>query len=183
MKTSNSIKRTTSFIIIFSIIYTIFEVNIGFLLPIITVILPFKFMKEKEDSQNAYNKDKKTLTRLLLFNFISIEVASLLTKNYNSFTFNLSASMLIYLIYLMVLANGEKKLLKIKDNPEALYSELQRRIDNLEDMYNKTVIEMENASNERDKRKIQVRINKLSNKINASKKQLDMIESLLNNKK
>lgn len=183
MKTSNSIKRTTSFIIIFSIIYTIFEVNIGFLLPIITVILPFKFMKEKEDSQNAYNKDKKTLTRLLLFNFISIEVASILTQNSNNFTFNLSASMLIYLIYLMILANSEKKLLKIKDNPEALYSELQRRIDTLEDMYNKTVIEMENASDERDKRKIQVRINKLGNKIDASKKQLDMIESLLNDKK
>ena len=96
MKKTNAIKRTTSFIIIFSIIYSIFELNVAFLLPIITVLIPFRFMKEKKGSKEAYNKDKKTLTRLLLFNFISIELASILTQNMNDFTFNLSIGMLIY---------------------------------------------------------------------------------------
>ena len=182
MKKTYAIKRTTSFIIIFSIIYSIFELNVAFLLPIITVLIPFRFMKEKKGSKEAYNKDKKTLTRLLLFNFISIELASILTQNMNDFTFNLSIGMLIYLIYFIILSQSEKKVSQVQKNPDILYNELKRRIDVLEDMRNKNIEAIENASDERMKRNMQVKLNKIDNKLNTTKKQLDMIESLMNNK-
>lgn len=183
MTTLNSIKRTTSFIIIFSIIYAIFEFNIGFLAPILTVVIPFNFMKNKEDSQKAYLENKKTLSRLLLFNFISIELVSIVTQNTGSFTFNLSVSMLIYLVYFTILSYNEKKVLKLKENPEALYNEMKRKIDTLEAIYTKAVEEMENTADEKAKHTMQSRINKLHAKITASKRQLSMIESLMNDKK
>lgn len=183
MKQLNSIKRTISFIIIFSIIYTMFEFNIGYLAPILTVVIPFNFMKSKEDSKKAYTLNKKTLSRLLLFNFLTIEVVSIVTQNTSSFTFNLSASMLIYLIYFTILSHSEKKTMYLSENPEALYSEMKRKIDTLEEVYNKAIDELENTTDEKAKYKMQTRINKLGVKITSSKRQLSMIESLINNKK
>ncbi|MGL5751250.1 MAG: hypothetical protein ACRCXT_12020 [Paraclostridium sp.] len=182
MKTLNAIKRTTSFMIIFSIIYSIFESNIGFLAPILTVVIPFNFMKTKDSSQSGYNENKKTLSRLLLFNFISIELVAIATQNTSNFTFNLSMSMLIYLIYFTILSNSEKKMFQLRENPEALYDEMKKKVDALEEIYAKAIEDMENTSDEKAKHMIQNRINKLSIKINSSKKQLDMIKSLINNK-
>lgn len=183
MKQLNSIKRTTSFIIIFSIIYTMFEFNIGYLAPVLTVIIPFNFMKLKEESKKAYTSNKKTLSRLLLFNFVSIELVSILTQNTSSFTFNLSASMLIYLIYFTILSNSEKKAIQLSENPQVLYSEMKRKIDTLEEIYNKAIEEMENTTDEKAKYKMQTKINKLGVKITSSKRQLSVIESLINDKK
>ena len=70
MKKSNSIKRTMSFMLIFSIVYTVFEGNLLFLTPILTVLIPFRFMKNKENTDKNFFDNQKTLTRLLLFNFI-----------------------------------------------------------------------------------------------------------------
>jgi hypothetical protein len=49
-------------------------------------------------------------------------------------------------------------------------------------MRNKNIEAIENASDERMKRNMQVKLNKIDNKLNTTKKQLDMIESLMNNK-
>lgn len=183
MKPLNSIKKTISFIVIFSIIYSVFEFNISFLAPILTVIIPFNFMKTKDNSQKGYVENKKTLSRLLLFNFISIELVSIVTQNTSVFTFNLSVSMLIYLIYFTILSHNEKRVLQISENPEALYNEMKRKIDTLEEIYKKAVKEMESTSDEKAKYTMQNRIDKLSVKINSSKRQLSMIESLINNNK
>ncbi|WP_181998692.1 hypothetical protein, partial [Paraclostridium sordellii] len=94
MKQSNSMKRTISFIMVFSIIYAIFEREVLFLTPILTVLIPFKFMKNKREHHSRENQ--RILSRLLLFNFISIELVSLLTQNGNNVTFNLSVMLLIY---------------------------------------------------------------------------------------
>ena len=100
----------------------------------------------------------------------------------NDFTFNLSIGMLIYLIYFIILSQSERKVSQVQKNPDILYNELKRRIDVLEDMRNKNIEAIENASDERMKRNMQVKLNKIDNKLNTTKKQLDMIESLMNNK-
>ncbi|MDU0296231.1 hypothetical protein RWY47_04995, partial [Paraclostridium sp. MRS3W1] len=73
MRQGSSIRRAKSFILIFSLIYSIFESNILYLTPIITVLIPYQFMRNKEVTDQSTLENQKTLSRLLLFNFICIE--------------------------------------------------------------------------------------------------------------
>ncbi|WP_270647701.1 hypothetical protein [Paeniclostridium hominis] len=183
MKKSNSIKRTMSFMLIFSIVYTVFEGNLLFLTPILTVLIPFRFMKNKENTDKDFFDNQKTLTRLLLFNFICIELVSLVTQNGNYETFNISVMMLIYLLYFKMLSFNEKKVLTLKNNPQAVYEKMKLKIDTLESVYNKGLEELENTEDEKVKMSMKSKLDKLNVKINASKKQLAMIESIINSDK
>lgn len=164
---------------IFSSIYAIFEGNVLFLTPIVTVLLPFKFMKNKGDTENDYINNQKTLSRLLLFNFICIELVSLLTQNGNFTTFNLSVMTLIYFVYFKMLVSNERKVLAFKNNPQAVYDKMKLKIDTLEDLYNKILNDMENTSDEKLKKSMELKLNKLNMKIDSSKKQLDMISAVI----
>ena len=179
MKPSNSIKRTISFILIFSIVYTVFESDLLFLAPILTVLIPFRFMKNKANTDKAFFDNQKTLTRLLLFNFICMELVSLVTNNCNYITFNISVMMLIYLVYFKMLSFNEKKLINLKNNPQAVYEKMKLKIETLESIYNKALEEMENTDDEKAKMSMKSKLDKLNIKINASKKQLAMIESMI----
>lgn len=183
MKKSNSIKRTMSFMLIFSIVYTVFEGNLLFLTPILTVLIPFRFMKNKENTDKDFFDNQKTLTRLLLFNFICIELVSLVTQNGNYETFNISVMMLIYLLYFKMLSFNEKKVLTLKNNPQAVYEKMKLKIDTLESVYNKGLEELENTEDEKVKMSMKSKLDKLNVKINTSKKQLAMIESIINSDK
>ena len=168
MKQSNSMKRTISFIMVFSIIYAIFEREVLFLTPILTVLIPFKFMK-----------NQRILSRLLLFNFISIELVSLLTQNGNNVTFNLSVMLLIYFVYFKMISSNERKVLELKNDPQAVYDKMKLRISALEDLYSKILSDMENTTDEKIKKSMEAKLNKLNIKIDYSKKQLAMIESMI----
>lgn len=165
---------------IFSIIYAVFESNILFLTPVLTVLIPFRFMKSKETNSKAFLGNQKTLTRLLLFNFVCIELVSLVTQNSNFVTFNISVMMLIYLVYFKMLSINEKKFLEFKNDPKAVYEKMKIKIDSLESLYNQGLEEMENLTDEKSKKTMQHRLNKLNVKINTSKKQLAMIENMIN---
>lgn len=177
MKQSNSMKRTISFIMVFSIIYAIFEREVLFLTPILTVLIPFKFMKNKREDYSRENQ--RILSRLLLFNFISIELVSLLTQNGNNVTFNLSVMFLIYFVYFKMISSNERKVLELKNDPQALYDKMKLRISALEDLYSKILSDMENTTDEKIKKSMEAKLNKLNIKIDYSKKQLAMIESMI----
>ena len=139
MKQGSSIKRTKSFILIFSIIYSIFEFNILYLTPIITVLITYHFMRNKESTDKSILDNQKTLSRLLLFNFVCIELVSLTTQNGNFVTFNISVTLLIYFVYFRMLSSNEKKILTFKNNPQAVYDKIKFKIDTLENLYQKGV--------------------------------------------
>ncbi len=180
MRQGSSIRRAKSFILIFSIIYSIFESNILYLTPIITVLIPYHFMRNKEITDQSTLENQKTLSRLLLFNFICIELVSLTTQSGNFVTFNISVTMLIYFVYFKMLSSNEKKVLAFKKNPKVVYDKMKLKIDTLENIYRKGLNEMESTDDEKVKKSMQAKLDKLKIKINASKQQLDMIENIIN---
>lgn len=179
MRQGSSIRRAKSFILIFSVIYSIFESNILYLTPIITVLIPYQFMRNKEFTDQSTLENQKTLSRLLLFNFICIELVSLTTQSGNFVTFNISVTMLIYFVYFKMLSSNEKKVLAFKNNPKVVYDKMKLKIDTLENIYQKGLNEMESTDDEKVKKSMQAKLDKLKIKINASKQQLDMIENII----
>ncbi|EQK38613.1 MULTISPECIES: hypothetical protein [Paraclostridium] len=179
MRQGSSIRRAKSFILIFSLIYSIFESNILYLTPIITVLIPYQFMRNKEVTDQSTLENQKTLSRLLLFNFICIELVSLTTQSGNFVTFNISVTMLIYFVYFKMLSSNEKKVLAFKNNPKVVYDKMKLKIDTLENIYQKGLNEMESTDDEKVKKSMQAKLDKLKIKINASKQQLDMIENII----
>lgn len=179
MRQGSSIRRAKSFILIFSVIYSIFESNILYLTPIITVLIPYQFMRNKEVTDQSTLENQKTLSRLLLFNFICIELVSLTTQSGNFVTFNISVTMLIYFVYFKMLSSNEKKVLAFKNNPKVVYDKMKLKIDTLENIYQKGLNEMESTDDEKVKKSMQAKLDKLKIKINASKQQLDMIENII----
>lgn len=179
MRQGSSIRRAKSFILIFSVIYSIFESNILYLTPIITVLIPYQFMRNKEVTDQSTLENQKTLSRLLLFNFICIELVSLTTQSGNFVTFNISVTMLIYFVYFKMLSSNEKKVLAFKNNPKVVYDKMKLKIDTLETIYQKGLNEMESTDDEKVKKSMQAKLDKLKIKINASKQQLDMIENII----
>lgn len=179
MRQGSSIRRAKSFILIFSVIYSIFESNILYLTPIITVLIPYQFMRNKEVTDQSTLENQKTLSRLLLFNFICIELVSLTTQSGNFVTFNISVTMLIYFVYFKMLSSNEKKVLAFKNNPKVVYDKMKLKIDTLENIYQKGLNEMESTNDEKVKKSMQAKLDKLKIKINASKQQLDMIENII----
>ena len=179
MRQGSSIRRAKSFILIFSVIYCIFESNILYLTPIITVLIPYQFMRNKEVTDQSTLENQKTLSRLLLFNFICIELVSLTTQSGNFVTFNISVTMLIYFVYFKMLSSNEKKVLAFKNNPKVVYDKMKLKIDTLENIYQKGLNEMESTDDEKVKKSMKAKLDKLKIKINASKQQLDMIENII----
>lgn len=180
MRQGSSIRRSKSFVLIFSIIYSIFELNAIYLTPIITILIPYNFMRNKETTDEALLENQKILNNLLLFNFICIELVSLVTQNGNSVTFNISVMMLIYFVYFKMLNAKEKKVSAFKNNPKVVYDKMKLKIDTLEDIYQKGLVEMESTEDEKAKKSLEAKLDKLKIKINASKQQLDMIENIIN---
>ncbi|MCU9813453.1 hypothetical protein [Paraclostridium sp. AKS81] len=151
MRQGSSIRRAKSFILIFSVIYSMFESNILYLTPIITVLIPYQFMRNKEVTDQSTLENQKTLSRLLLFNFICIELVSLTTQSGNFVTFNISVTMLIYFVYFKMLSSNEKKVLAFKNNPKVVYDKMKLKIDTLENIYQKGLNEMESTDDEKVK--------------------------------
>lgn len=56
---------------------------------------------------------------------------------------------------------------------------MKLKIDTLENIYQKGLNEMESTDDEKVKKSMQAKLDKLKIKINASKQQLDMIENII----
>ena len=87
MKRMDLANKTITLLIALSVMYAALEMNIVFLAPIITIAIPYNFMKYKEESK--YNENRKILNNLLLFNLASFMFVSIISKNTNLIIFDM----------------------------------------------------------------------------------------------
>lgn len=171
---SYSINRATRLLTIFSVVYAILETNIAFLTPIITIAMPYKFMKYKDISKEKENK--RILSNLFLFNLVSFVIAIAITKNMNLIILDLITNILISFIYYKILCFLDNKQERLYENPEVVYNKINKKIDMLEKLQNQTEELMENAKTEKDKLSIQSKLDSIQYKIDETKRQLIMLE-------
>lgn len=181
MKTLNSISRTTTLLIILSVMYAILDMNIIYLAPLATIILPYKFMQEKDETKVKENR--KILNNLFLFNMATFAGTMLITNKSSMPIVEVMTNILITFIYYKILSSMEKKRMALLENPEAEYEKINQRISALEIIYIKAKEEMENEENEKRKSSLQVKVEAIKKKIDQSKQQLDYIEKQIELKK
>lgn len=180
MKRMDLTNKTITLLTVLSVISAISQMNIVFLAPIITIAIPYKFMKYKEESK--YNENKKILNDLFLFNLLSFIVVSIISKNMNSTIRDIIVNILVAFIYYKLVFLLERKQENIYENPEAIYEKLNKKIYMLEKLSDKMEEEMENAKTEKDKTSIMLKIDAINQKINQSKSQLEIIKIKIESK-
>ncbi|MEG1312441.1 MAG: hypothetical protein RSD47_10610 [Romboutsia sp.] len=176
--------RAIRLLVIFSLVYAILELNIVFLAPIITIVIPYKYMKYKEE--NKINDNKNILSNLFIFNIITFLVAIVITKKINLVILDLILNIFISFIYYKILCIFDNKKEDLYKNPELVYNKIHNKIDMLEKLYDQTKKLMENAKTEKEKTTIELKLNSIQYKIDETKRQLDILKNkveLENNKK
>ncbi|MGL5314983.1 MAG: hypothetical protein ACRC92_17150 [Peptostreptococcaceae bacterium] len=174
MKTLNSISRTTTLLMILSAMYAILDMNIIYLAPIVTIILPYRFMQEKDETKVKENR--KILNNLFLFNMATFAGTMLITDKSSLPVVEVMTNILITFIYYKILGSMEKKREALLENPEAEYEKINQRISALEIIYIKAKEDMENEENEKRKSSSKAKVEALKMKIDQAKQQLDYIE-------
>ena len=97
MTTRNSASRTITLLIILSVIYALLDTNIIYLAPIVTIIIPYKYMQEKDINKSKQNR--RLLSNLFLFNIL-IFIGSMIIINKSSVAIiELVTNILITFIY------------------------------------------------------------------------------------
>lgn len=180
MKRLDLTNKTITLLTALSVISAVSQMNIVFLGPIITIAIPYKFMKYKEESK--YNENKKILNNLFLFNLISFIVVSIISKNMNLTIRDIIINILVAFIYYKLVFLLERKQENMYKNPEAIYEKLNKKIYMLEKLSDKMEDEMENAKTEKDKASIMLKIDAINQKINQSKSQLEIIKMKIESK-
>lgn len=179
MVTINATNRANRLLIVFSIVYSLLEVNIAFLAPIITIVIPYRYLKHKDIIKTKENK--KILSNLYIFNIISFIVAVIITKNINltiiDLTFNIVTTFVYYKL-LCFMDNKKEKL--ILENPEIIYEEINKKISALEMLYNQTESLIETAETEKQKLSIKSRLEAINLRIDDMKMQLEFIKKQVN---
>jgi hypothetical protein len=180
MKRMDLANKTITLLIALSVMYAALEMNIVFLAPIITIAIPYNFMKYKEESK--YNENRRILNNLLLFNLVSFMFVSIISKNTNSTIFDMIINILVAFIYYKLVCLLQRKQENIYKNPEAIYEKLNKKIYILEKLSDKMEEDMENAKAEKDKISIKLKIDAINQKINQSKSQLEIIKMKIESK-
>lgn len=181
MMTINATNRANRLLIVFSIVYAIFEANIAFLAPIITIVIPYRYLRHKDIIKTKENK--RILSSIYIFNIISFIVAVIITKNINitilDLIFNIGVTFVYYKL-LCFMDNKKEKL--ILENPEIIYEEINQKISVLEMLYNQTEELMKTAETEKQKLSIKSRLEVINLKIDNMKRQLEFIKKQVNMK-
>ncbi|RDY22969.1 hypothetical protein CHF27_010715 [Romboutsia maritimum] len=182
MKRIDSATRATNFLIMFCIVYSMFEMNILLLTPILTIVLPYKFMKSKDFTK--FRENRKLLNSIFIFNMLSFIAAIYITNNMNTLVFDLVINISISFVYFKILSTFDKKTEDLYKNPQVIYDKINKQIKMLEMMYTQTEEGIKNAQNEKDKSSLQAKLEVIGSKINQSKQQLEIIKKQveLNNK-
>ncbi|WP_042274146.1 hypothetical protein [[Clostridium] dakarense] len=173
MAESYAINRATRLLTIFSAVYAALEGNVAFLAPIITIVIPYNFMKNKDGSKEKENK--KILSNLFLFNLVSFLAAIVITKKINLMIFDLIVNIFISFIYYKMICFFDNKKENMYKNPEIVYNKINKKIDMLENLKIQTKELMENAETEKDKMSIQSKLDAIQYKIDETKRQLSII--------
>ena len=181
MTSKNSASRTITLLIILSVVYTILDTNIIYLLPIITIIIPYKFMQEKDLSKEKQNR--RLLSNLFLFNILTFIGAMLITNKSSLAIIELVTNILITFVYYKIICSVEKKREDLINNPEKQYEKIKQKINALEVIYTKTKEELQKEQNEKKKVSLEAKLDAIKVNINQYKQKLEFIERQIELKK
>ncbi|MBO3443100.1 hypothetical protein [Clostridium sp. CCUG 7971] len=174
MVESYAVSRATRLLIVFSVVFAALEANVAFLAPIITIVIPYKFMRYKDVSKEKENK--KILNNLFLFNLVSFLVAIVITKKMNLMILDLIVNIFISFIWYKMICFFDNKKENLYKNPDIVYNKMNKKIDMLEKLQIQTKELMENAETEKDKMSIQSKLDAIQYKIDETKRQLSIIK-------
>lgn len=169
------ISKTLTLVNALSIVYALMDLKIIFLAPILTISVPYKFMKYKEDNKNKENK--KILKNLFLFNLIIFIATIAITNKISLDIFEIISNIAISFIYFIILSVLDRKKEELYNNPQKLYDKINQRISSLETMYKQTEENMRNTENEKAKNSMQAKLSAIEYKIDQLKRQSDIIKT------
>ena len=129
MKKIDIISKSTSFLITLSIFYFILDFSVVMLLPILTVILPYKYLKSNDE-----NKNRKIFRNLLFFNIITFLLVCNITNKVSIEIFEVICNLLVVGIYFLITSYFQSKREKLYENPEKLYQSIDEEIKTLESL-------------------------------------------------
>ena len=181
MTSKNSASRTITLLIILSVVYAILDTNIIYLVPIITIIIPYKFMQEKDLRKEKQNR--RLLNNLFLFNILTFIGAMLITNKSSLAIIELVTNILITFVYYKIICSVEKKREDLINNPEKQYEKIKQKINALEVIYTKTEKELQKEQNEKKKVSLEAKLDAIKVKINQYKQKLEFIERQIELKK
>ena len=181
MTTRNSASRTITLLIILSVIYALLDTNIIYLAPIVTIIIPYKYMQEKDINKSKQNR--RLLSNLFLFNIL-IFIGSMIFINKSSVAIiELVTNILITFIYYKIICSVEKKREDLLNNPEKQCEKIKQKISSLEIISIKTKEELEKEQNEKKKVSLEAKLDAIEANINRYKQKLEFIENQIELKK
>ena len=180
MKRIDLMSRTTTLLTMLSIVYALIDMNIILLAPILTISIPYRFLRYKEDDK--YVKNRKILNNLFLFNLIVFIGVCAVTNRISSDIFEIIANILITFVYFRILCAIEKKRVEIYSNPKKVYEKLSKKIDTLEMIYKKTEENIENAKSEKEKTSMENKLGAIRYQIDELKRQLELVKSKIESK-
>lgn len=175
MRRVDLMSRTINLVTMLSIVYALIDMKIIFLAPILTISIPYRFMKYKEEKR--YNDNKKILNNLFLFNLITFIGVSVITNRMSSDIFEIIANLFITFVYFKILSIMDKKRAVLENNPQMVYDKINEKIDALEIIYKKTEENMQNAETEKAKTSMEAKLNAIRYKIDELKRQSDFIKA------
>ena len=129
MKKIDIISKSTSFLITLSIFYFILDFSVVMLIPILTVILPYKYLKSNDE-----NKNRKIFRNLLFFNIITFLLVCNITNKVSIEIFEVICNLLVVGIYFLITSYFQSKREKLYENPEKLYQSIDKEIKTLESL-------------------------------------------------
>ena len=174
MKRTDVISKTLALITMLSIIYALIDMKLIFLIPILTISIPYRFIKYKEE--NKYIKNRKVLNNLFLFNLITFIGTIVITKKSSADITEIVINILITFIYFRVLCILDRKKVKMYKNPKALYEKINKKINGLEKIYKQTEELMENSESENVRKSMESKLINIKYQIDELKKQASFIQ-------
>ena len=180
MTTRNSASRTITLLIILSVIYALLDTNIIYLAPIVTIIIPYKYMQEKDINKSKQNR--RLLSNLFFFNIL-IFIGSMIFYYSCVAIIVLVTNILITFIYYKIICSVEKKREDLLNNPEKQCEKIKQKISSLEIISIKTKEELEKEQNEKKKVSLEAKLDAIEANINRYKQKLEFIENQIELKK
>jgi len=181
MRRVDVMKKTTTLVTMLSIVYALIDMKLIFLAPILTISIPYRFMKYKEDGK--YIKNRRILNNLFLFNLITFIGVIVITNKISADIFEIIVNILITFIYFKILSIIDKKRIAMYDNPEKVYDKITKKIEALEMMYKKTEELMKDSESEKARASMENKLTAIRYKIDELKRQSEIVKAQIESKK
>ena len=158
MRRVDLMSKTTTLVTMLSIVYALIDMKIIFLAPILTISIPYRFMKYKEEGKHTENR--KILNNLLLFNLIVFIGVIAITNRMSTDIFEIIVNIIITFIYFKVLSMIDKKREILYNNPQMVYDKI----------------------NEKARNSMEAKLNAIRYKIDELKRQSELIKAQIESK-